>query len=208
MREPAAIVERSYQAMLAMDQDGLERVLWRGAMTLDGQTFLDGVIAPLLVRIGEGWAAGEVNPGQEHMGSDVVDRILTRMTDPSRPTEGASLVVATLPGERHRLGARLVSAAATVEGWRVTYLGDDLPVAEIVSAAERVAAAAVAISVVRREELETTTKDLLELRELLDPRVDLLVGGRGAEMLDADRLPKGVVVFQGLEGLREHQRVR
>lgn len=207
-RQPDAIVERSYDCVREMNQEELERVLWRGAMTLDGGTFLDDVIAPLLARVGEGWASGEVDPGQEHMGSDVVDRILTRLTDPSRPSEGASLVVATLPGERHRLGARLVSAAATVDGWRVTYLGDDLPVADIVSAAERVDASAVAISVVRREEIERSTEDLVQLREQLDPAVDLLVGGRGAQLLDEASLPKGVAVFDGLEGLRKYSQGR
>lgn len=206
--QPDVLVQRSYDCVREMNQEELERVLWRGAMTLDGGTFLDDVIAPLLVRVGEGWVSGEVDPGQEHMGSDVVDRILTRLTDPSRPSEGASLVVATLPGERHRLGARLVSAAATVDGWRVTYLGDDLPVSDIVSAAERVDASAVAISVVRREEIERTTEDLVQLRKQLDPAIDLLIGGRGAQLLDEASLPKGVAVFDGLEGLRKHSQGR
>lgn len=204
--EPSSLVERSYHCVEAMNQDELERVLWRGAMTLDGATFLDDVVAPLLTRVGEGWESGELNPGQEHMGSDVVDRILTRMTEPSRPAEGASLVVATLPGERHRLGARLVSAAATVDGWKVTYLGDDLPVVDIVSAAERVSAVAVAISVVRKEEIERTTRDLSELRELLDSSIDVLVGGRGAQLLDRHDLPAGISIFEGLEGLRKQHR--
>lgn len=206
--EPEAIVRKAYDNIRSINQDELERTLWRGAMTLDGETFLDDVIGPLLVKVGEGWVAGELSPGQEHMGSDVVDRILTRMTDPSRPSEGAGLVVATLPGERHRLGARLVSAAATVDGWRVTYLGEDLPVVDIVAVADRVSAAAVAISVVRREELDTTTRDIVELRGLLDPGIDLLVGGRGAQLLDGDALPKGISVFDGLEGLRKQKRGR
>jgi MerR family transcriptional regulator, light-induced transcriptional regulator len=201
-----AVVDRSYAHVIAMDSDRLERLLWRSAISLDGQSFLDDVIAPLLERIGDGWVGGEISPGQEHLASDVIDRILARLADPSGAPDGPALVVATLPGERHGLGARLVSAAATVNGWRVAYLGTDLPVADIVAATNAISATAVAISVVSRERLDSTATDLARLRELVTPEVEVLVGGRGALMLDQDRLPRGVSIFSGLEGLRVHRR--
>ena len=204
--DPQAIVDRAYAHVLAMDAPSLERVLWRGAISLDGQAFLDDVIEPLLERIGERWVAGEINPTQEHLGSDVIDRILAQLADSSSAAEGPTLIVATLSGERHGLGARLVSAAAAVHGWRVTYLGTDLPVSDIVSATNAISATAVAISVVSQERLDSTVTDLGTLRELVNTEVEVFVGGRGAQMLDQDRLPRGVSIFSGLEGLRLHRR--
>ncbi len=204
--EPSSVVAAAYARILELDADGLERTLWRAAMSLDGRTFLDGGVAPLLARIGAGWEAGEITPGQEHLGSDVIDRVLGQLADPSRSPDGPGLVVATLPGERHGLGARLVSAVATVDGWRVTYLGTDLPVGDIAAAANRVGASAVAISVVGGDRLDETIRSLAVLRELLSPAVDILVGGRGAGLLEADRLPRGVTVFDSLEGLRDLRR--
>lgn len=205
--EPSSgFIEQSYAYMLDLDAGGMERSLWRAAMSLNGRAFLGEVVAPLLERIGAGWEAGEVTPGQEHLGSDVIDRVLARLSDPSRSPEGPRLVVATLAGERHGLGARLVSATAAVEGWSVTYLGTDLPVADIAAAANRVGASAVAISVVGSERLAQTLQALMTLRQLLRPGIDVLVGGRGAAMLDSDRLPRGVIVFEGLDGLRRFRR--
>ena len=58
------------------------------------------------------------------------------------------LVVATPPGQVHELGALMVAVSAAAEGWAVTYLGPDLPVADLVSAVAQTDARAVAISVV------------------------------------------------------------
>ena len=61
--------------------------------------------------------------------------------------------MATLPGEQHSLGARLVSTAATLEGWSLTYLGTDLPVVDVAATVEGVRAGTVAISVVASNDL-------------------------------------------------------
>jgi hypothetical protein len=52
-----------------------------------------------------------------------------------------------------------------------------------------------------RTRLEETERDLLALREELDPSVDLFVGGGAASLLDASTFPKGVRVHDGLDAL-------
>jgi MerR family transcriptional regulator, light-induced transcriptional regulator len=194
---------QAYGLIRSMDDEGLERLLWRAFTTVGAPRFLDGVAVPLLHRVGAGWEAGEVSPAQEHLGSEVVDRILAEVTDRSIPTEdGPRLIVGTLPGERHGLGGRLVAAAAALEGWTVKYLGTDLPASEIADAASRLGARAVAISVVSSEIAEQTTQALVELRTLLPAKVALFVGGRASALLDAKRLPAGVSVLEGLDALR------
>lgn len=199
---PSSLVDRAYTQVLESDAGGLERTLWLAAVSLGSRVFLDEIVGPLLIRVGEAWAAGEVDPGREHLASDVIDGALARIAEPSRSRDGPGLVVATLPGERHGLGARLVSAAASVEGWRVSYLGTDLPVTDIAAMAASVGAKAVAISVVGGDRLAETLHSLTALRELLSPRVHLLVGGRSAGLLDGERLPPGVTVLNELEPLR------
>ena len=199
-----AWTDQAYGRIGAMDDEGLERVLWRAFTTLGAPRFLDGVAVPLLHRVGQGWEAGEVTAAEEHLGSEVVDRVLAEVTDRYiKNGSGPRLVVGTLPGERHGLGARLVAAAAALEGWTVKYLGTDLPAAEIAEAASRLDAEAVAISVVASEMVnEQAAPALAELRRLLPARVALLVGGRASALLDADRIPAGVTVLHGLEELR------
>jgi len=198
-----AWTDRAYALVPTMDDEGLERVLWRAFTQMGAPRFLDAVAVPLLHRVGAGWAAGEVTAAQEHVASEVVDRVLVELTDRYMKTgDGPRMVVATLPNERHGLGARLVVAAATLEGWSVKYIGTDLPVAEIAAAASRLGAKAVAISMVARAGIDQTTQALVELRRLLPSSVALLVGGGASSLLDTRRLPAGVRVLGGLDELR------
>ena len=158
--------------------------------------------------IGQGWVADKITPAQEHLATGIIVRVLQRLTDHARSKDGPTLVVATLRGESHGLGARLASAAAIFEGWRVVYLGTDLPVADIVTTAESVNASAVAISIVKLDDLSDTVSLVRTLRERLDSQVDLLLGGRAAGFLEADRLRPGISVLIGLEGLRDALRRR
>jgi methanogenic corrinoid protein MtbC1 len=200
---PEGWIDRAYTQVRAIDADGLERTLWQAVMTLGAQSFLDDVVGSLLTQIGEGWVKGEITPAQEHLSTGIIIQILQRLTDQARVKDGPTLVVATLQGELHGLGARLTSAVAIFEGWRVVYLGTDLPVVDIVTTAESVNASAVAISIVNLDKLSDTVSLVRTLRERLDPQVSLLLGGGAAGVLEADRLPLGVSLLSGLEGLRD-----
>jgi MerR family transcriptional regulator, light-induced transcriptional regulator len=203
---PTGWVTEAFAATLKLDGIALERVLWSAALTLGAEVFLDKVIAPFLVRVGAGWEAGEIRPAQEHLASAVAETVLERLTEPSRVKGGPILVVATAQGERHGLGARIVSTAAILEGWVVTYLGIDLPASEIARAAEAVGAVAVAISSVNTETVNETDRAIRALRKDLDPSIDLVVGGRASQSLIAESLPPGVHVLDGLSGLRDYCR--
>lgn len=197
--EGADAVARAYACVRRLDAEGLETLLWRAAMSTGARAFLDDVLAPLPKRVGRGWVEGEVTPAQEHLASGVVERLLQRLADSFRSAAGRGMVVATLPGERHRLGVRLVATVAALEGWRVHDLGTDLPPAEIAAAAGGVGAAAVAISVVRTEG-DDVVSALADLRGRLEPSVPVVVGGRRAVALRG--LPPGVTVLDGLGALR------
>lgn len=202
---PDSWTELAYARLRALDDAGLDSALRRALATLGAHRFLRGVAAPLLGRVGAGWLAGEVTTAQEHLGSAVIERILAEVTDQSGTNERSPrLVVATLPGERHALGARLVAAVGALEGWRVSYLGVDLPPADIGAAAAALGAKAVAISMVADEALAAGEPALATLRLQLDSEIELLVGGRASGKLDPRRLPEGIVLLLELEDLRTH----
>jgi len=203
--EPDIWADQAYARLRVLDDAGLDRTLRRSLAALGAHRFLEAVAAPLLRRVGTGWQAGEVTTAQEHLGSAVLDRVLAEIVDQSASSEGGRrLVVATLPGERHALGARLVAALAALYGWRISYLGADLPTDEIAAAAAALGADAVAISMVSSEGLRSGERSLVALRAELDAGVELLVGGRASLGLDPSTLPGGVVVLAELEGFREY----
>ena len=81
------------------------------------------------------------------------------------------LLVATPPGETHELGALMVAVCAVCEEWGITYLGPDLPVAELLAAARDIEARAVALSTVYSPDDEDLLAAVKATREGL-PRDD------------------------------------
>ena len=202
--DPTSDVDEAYAFVRAMDAEGLEQTLWRALVTRGAKPFLSQVAGKLMQRIGEEWEAGDITPGHEHLASEVIEQLLDRLVSRVRPDRSPVLIVTTLPGERHGLGARLASAAAALDGWSVVYLGTDLPVEEVVMAARTLKAEGVAISVVRQAETAATADALTELRRQLDPHVLLFAGGGGLAAIPESRLPGRLIRITGLDGFAAH----
>ena len=170
-----------YEAILSYDGDRLEAAFRRAALELSARELIEGVIAPLLHRVGEAWREGEVSPGQEHLLSGIVVRTLGWILDSYRPARDApKVVVATPAGQRHNLGALLAAATAASSGWQSVYLGGDLPGAEIAEAAHRTGARAVALSVVWPESDPDVAGEIRALARGMPEETGLLIGGGSA----------------------------
>ena len=138
------------------------------------------MLAPLLQELGDRWEVGSARVCHEHMATAIVRTVIGGLvlTQPG-PAGARRLVVATPHGELHELGALLCALLAGAAGWDVLYLGPNLPAAEIVEAAARGGAAAVAISMSSAARRETEA-DLRQLVTALPASIPLLAGGAGA----------------------------
>ena len=191
------------RATRRLDAADLQAVLERAAVTLGVPDFLDEVVATALEDIGHGWAERSVSVAQEHMATTVFHRVLgwlLRVYEVSGPAP--RLVVATPPGQVHEMGALMVAVSAAAEGWGVTYLGPDLPVADLLSAAGQTGARAVAISVVYISDDHDLLAALHETRAGLPERVPLLLGGAAAPEIRLQAEAAGAVVIDSLLELR------
>jgi methanogenic corrinoid protein MtbC1 len=90
------------------------------------------------------------------------------------------VVVGTLSGEMHELGALLAGATAALQGWHVTFLGNDLPPEEFALAAETVDARVVGISTVNPLEVDGIPGQVTRLLEALPQGVRVVLGGPAA----------------------------
>ncbi len=205
---PDDAVAAALASVLGFDADALQATLERAGLRLGVHGFLERVAAPLLRRIGDEWRAGRLSPAQEHQATVVMRRTLGRMLE---RVEGAGaaprLLAATPAGERHELGALLAAATAAGDGWRVTYLGADLPAAELAEAAERTGAQAVALGVVLVEDGPALTREVAALRDRLRKDVPLLLGGPGAIALRETFERAGAEVISELAELRARLRL-
>ncbi len=182
---PAADFEaRAFTAVADLAPERLQAELRSALLSLGTLGFLDEVVTPLLWKIGAAWQSGTLSIAHEHAATPVVRGVLAWLVDATVVPEGAPrAVLACVAQERHELGAALATAAAAHAGWRVAYLGPDLPAAEIASAALNDAASLVGVSVVTPTDRSAARAELGALRKLLPPSTVMLVGGSGVASL-------------------------
>lgn len=197
-----ALVRDAMNATERLDGTALEATLRRAVMALGATPFVDDFAPRFLIDVGERWHAGTVGVAHEHLASSLVRRALDWVIEAFAVSPRAPrLVVATPAGEQHELGAMLVAAAAAQEGWRVVYLGANLPAADITNAARQVRARAVALSLVAARgndvvaELRGTAHGLAE-------GTSLILGGRTAEHVAREARASGVRVLSDITALR------
>jgi DNA-binding transcriptional MerR regulator/methylmalonyl-CoA mutase cobalamin-binding subunit len=190
-------------AVERFDAAELESTLRGAAMRLGMDDMLDGVVGPLLLTIGSRWHAGLLSPAHEHVATDVVRRTLTWMMEKGAPLPTApTLIAGTLAGQTHELGAMLAAAAASSHGWRVVYLGANLPATEIAVVANHTRATAVALSLVHPADDPAIEVALHDLRAALPKGTAIITGGTAAASY-AQAIDKvGAMRFSSIRELR------
>src|SRR5688572_26176119 len=186
----------------ALDSAALGDTLRRASAVMGVAAFIETVAAPLLRRVGNEWHAGRLSIAHEHMVSSLLHDIVAERMRAFGKREGAPLlIVGTLAGERHAIGAVLVGAAAAVEGWNVLHLGADLPATAIAEAARSADARVVAVSIVYVEDRDALLAELRTLRATLPATVTLVAGGGGATGIAGELSAIGVRVETSVNGL-------
>jgi len=179
--ETAGLLDECRRAVSGLDAAALGQALQRAALTLGTVRLLDGVIVPLLAEIGVRWSEGEISVAHEHAASAVVRQVIGGLLQAAPVDRAAPVALFGTPsGERHELGSLMAAAAAAAAGWRVVYLGPDLPVDDFLVAASRHRPRLVALSLVATSRSPEVARALEDLRRRLPTDVALVVGGGGA----------------------------
>lgn len=172
-------------AVKQFEAHALESVLFAASVAFSQPVFLEKLIAPLMWEIGEQWRAGALRIAHEHLATAVVRTLLGNMCQGFDISAAMpNLVIATPPGQLHEIGALIAGTTAAAEGWQVTYLGPNLPVAEIIGCAVQNSAKAVGLSITYPTDDAHLANALRKLRRGVQEHVALFVGGAGANAYD------------------------
>jgi cobalamin-dependent methionine synthase I len=151
----------------------------------------------LLTEVGERWHRGQFSIAQERLISGAVRKHLGLFLDTfDRNSRGRAIVFATLEGERHELGLLMSAILCASHGFKVHYLGPDLPAAEIARYAREVGASVIALSVVLENGLPVLSEALHELVAGITPDQAVWLGGSAAERLDAGATPERCTIVR------------
>lgn len=187
----------------------LDDHLRRALASVGVATFLEEVAVPLLRRVGDEWHAGRLSIAQEHLASSVLHDIIVEVMRGFAPRDDAPRVLVGTPaGERHAIGAALVGAAAAVHGWRVIYLGTDLPASDIASAAMATDVDVVALSILLVDDVARVLGEVRDVRSRVPATVAVIAGGSGAALMAAELVASGVTVGASIADLGDELRRR
>ena len=197
-------LETCLRAVEGLDGTGLERALSEASVFLSQPVLLEEVITPLMWTIGERWRQGSVRVAQEHLTSAIVRTFLGRLSAAFEQTASAPAIVVTTPvGQLHELAALIVAITAASEGWRVTYLGPNLPADEIAGAVHQQNARAVALSIAYRSDDPYIRQDLIRLRHMLSQDTAILAGGKGTASCEDVLDGIGATQLEDMQGFRQ-----
>jgi methanogenic corrinoid protein MtbC1 len=130
--------------------------------------------------VGAGWARGVLEIYEEHLYTEVVERLLHNALA-QLPAAAADarphVLLGTFSAEAHGLGLLMAQALLAAQGCRCTSLGVGLPVAQLVSAAAAFDADIVGLSFSASQNPSQALRGLEQLRGELPARVAIWAGG-------------------------------
>lgn len=177
-------------------------------LAADGlMSFITEHLAPMNSLIGEAWAHGRISIAQEHLYTEIVQKVLRAYLLNLQAQRGhPRVLLATLPGEPHGLGLLMVECVLTASGAMPISIGTEVPLGEIVSASRSHRCDVVAISFSQARKPSFVLQGVKTLREHLAPQQELWIGGEGAKWL---REPvEGVMHLATLPAIRGLLRAR
>jgi methanogenic corrinoid protein MtbC1 len=177
--EPTArYAQRLFEALTRHDEIAAEEVLREAHAIYDVDAICLEVFTPCLVNIGEGWARGKIRVSTEHFASTFIRGRLLGILQSYPLHRGAPrVVVGCAAGEQHEIGALMVALLLRRAGYRVEFLGPDVPARDLLDYIREERADMVCFSAGSDEaarDLERVQAGLARLR----PRPKFGFGGR------------------------------
>jgi len=192
------------EAVKRFDSALLQTRILDASVTMGRQTVLEKVLNPLMQQIGDMWSEGQLQVAHEHLASSVVRSILGSMVITGEVDSSAPFFIATTPaGQHHEFGALMAAVTATAMGWKVMYLGPNMPAENIASAVRQSNARAVALSIVYPPDDPHLNMELNKLHSLVGHETNLIFGGRVASGYRAAIDDIGATIVTDLNELKK-----
>jgi len=137
---PVDDVENLILAMTETDEALFQRVVSQRIERVGFEETLTQLIHPFLRRVGLLWQAHSLRPGQEHFISNLIrQRTIVAINDCSPPerTDARSYLLFLPEGELHELGLLFGCYMIRKQGHRTVYLGQSVPVEDVVEIAAK-----------------------------------------------------------------------
>jgi DNA-binding transcriptional MerR regulator/methylmalonyl-CoA mutase cobalamin-binding subunit len=175
---PKVYADQLFTALTTRKEEEARKILDTIQSMFDLKTIFFEVFTPTLHEIGDAWYRGEIRIATEHYASAFIRGILLNLLQ-AFPVYSAAptILVGCGPEEFHEIGSLMLAVLLRREGYQVEYLGQDLPVDDLVFYAEDTSADMVILSA----STDYSARPLFKMQSMLDKlpnQPKLGVGGR------------------------------
>ena len=135
---PHELVRPLFEALIELDDERADELMEQAFAMFTMPTVYVDIVVPTLVEIGEAWHRNEIFISTEHYATAYLrGRLLSLLQAyPNRP-EAPMIFVGCAPTERHEIGALIFAVMLRQTGYNVVYLGQDVPIHDIVLTARQ-----------------------------------------------------------------------
>lgn len=190
-------------AIRVFDGKKLETILMDASLLLSQPKLIENFIIPLMEKIGIFWQEGLLRVSHEHFASTIIRKFLSTISDGYNINGSApKLIVTTLQGQYHEVGALIGSSYAASDGWKPIYLGASLPAEEIAFVRNETGANAILLSFIYPYDDPSIRSEIQKLRELVED-VPVIVTGNAAESYKSIFEENSITLLNDSKSFRE-----
>ena len=126
-------ITRLLVSMLELDEIEFDRTFQSQIVRKGLLGTITDVIYPFLHQVGVLWTTNKIVPAQEHYISNLIRQKIIASIEalPAQPASAPTLVLFLVEEESHEIGLLLASYIARDLGWRVIYLGQNVPASDV-----------------------------------------------------------------------------
>lgn len=143
---PGYIAE-TLRALADFSTERLDHIYGEACALFPIDAVTEGLLIPVLGQLGERWDKRPSGIAEEHFYSAWLrNKLGARLHHAAGTARGRLLVFACLPGEDHEIGLLIFALMALQAGYRVIYLGANMPTRQIAPVVHHVQAAAIVLA--------------------------------------------------------------
>jgi methanogenic corrinoid protein MtbC1 len=137
------------------------------------------VLLPAQREVGRLWHAGEISIAEEHMVTSATQRAMAVIASQAQtaPANGRTVVVAAVAGNAHDVGLRALADMYQLAGWRVLFVGADVPMHDLPNLLTFFEADLLMLGATLTTHVSRVEHTIAAIRERCERPVKIVVGG-------------------------------
>ena len=154
--------------------------------------FYEKLLIPVLYKIGDQWANGEIDVATEHVCSNAINNLIDVINQKNTKKISKSfgnsrpIILCTPEGELHSIGCKIIESLLLEKGYEIYNLTSPLPTNSIESYLYNTNPHLVLVSITLQENINSSIRLVQEIRKSLD--IPILLGGNAIKFVSKSQL--------------------